>query len=502
MSIVREPGPDRRSSRSFDFDEFFPRLSHAFAVMPDDDVDAAIGSWLDQMVKVLKLDEAALHEVRRDGTVGLTHASGLQAARHEIPLGQAGVRVGTLTVSGVEARSRRHDLERRLDLVAQVFAGALARKHASQQLAEGLGFEQLITRLVAAFVGLAPEATERLITEWLGHLADYFDADEVWLIRSSRDSPAPIVHRAGRHRDRRARRTDARHHLSVPLVSEGGVWGRIAALCRRPRPWSDAEKEHLGIAGEVMMEALRRQAIEEQVRRQRADLVAVSRAAALGELTAALAHELTQPLAAIRANARATRVLAATFGSDELDEVFADVEGDVVRAAGLIVRLRDLLRRHEVAKGPLDLNGLVAEACPRLEAEVHRHGARLVLGLAPGLPDILGDALQLEQVLMNLVRNAAEAMAGRAKDPEVIVRTALDGPEHLALSVADCGPPVDAASFERMFVAFHTTKADGLGMGLAISRSIVEAHGGRLWAERRSECGMALMMAFPMANRP
>ena len=118
--------------------------------------------------------------------------------------------------------------------------------------------------------------------------------------------------------------------------------------------------------------------------------------------------------------------------------------------------------------------------------------------LSPALPQVPGDAVQLQQVLLNLVRNAAEAMAGDPSDArDVVVRSASSPPDRVVLSIEDTGPPIDNAAFDGLFTPFHTTKPEGLGMGLAISRLIVEAHGGRLWAERRPERGLAVRFVLP-----
>jgi signal transduction histidine kinase len=245
-------------------------------------------------------------------------------------------------------------------------------------------------------------------------------------------------------------------------------------------------------------------ASREQIELQRDELAHVARVGALGQLTAALAHELNQPLAAIRANAQATRrLLAAGRRPDDLDEALGDIASDAARAADLIRRLRDLLRRREMEKIPVDVNRVIQDVEPIALPEARRHEARLALRLAPDLPRVAGDAVQLQQVLLNLVRNAGEAMTSTPVERrEIVVRTSAGTEAEVTVAVEDAGPPVDPATLGAMFTPFHSTKPEGLGMGLAISRSIVEAHGGRLWAERREAGGLAVRFTLPATREP
>ncbi len=289
--------------------------------------------------------------------------------------------------------------------------------------------------------------------------------------------------------------------LSVPLMTEDRLCGTITAVSfDRPREWTVWELQQLWLVGDIMMGALARSEIEGKARRHGDELASGAQVAALGELTAALAHELNQPLTAIRMNAQTTRRLLATGCEFELGDILADIVTDATRAGELIGRLRNLLHRHELEKAQLDLNRVIEDARRMAEAETHPRGARLDFVLASDLPNIQGDGMQLQQVLLNLVRNAAEAMSESVEDPQVIVRTGTTAPEQVTVSVEDTGPPVDDATFEKMFIPFRTTKPDGLGMGLAISRSIIEAHGGRLWAERRPGTGLAVRFSLPAAR--
>jgi len=432
------------------------------------------------------------------------------------------------------------NLVKRLEQVAQVFANALARKRAWRALEERVAFERLIAELVKTLVNVPADELDAQIRSGLGSLVEHLGVERSSLARFSGDGESlTVVQWAGaagvpaptppdeypwlKEQLRRGRtiflkrvpddlpakavaerekfpRVGIRSFLSIPLMAGGRAWGFIGlGAFRQPREWTPEEMQRLRLVGEIMMEAIRRRESEEEAHRKREELTHLARVAALGELTAALAHELNQPLAAIHANVQATRrLLARGKPPDDLDEVLRDVAGDATRAGDLIRRLRDLLRRRELKKIPLDLNQIVREIESIGHVEVHRHGARLVLELTPEAPGVQGDAVQLQQVLLNLVRNAAEAVAdNQTEDREVVVRTAAAPPDQVMVSVEDAGPPIDEATFEGLFTPFHTTKPDGLGMGLAISRSIVEAHGGRLWAERRPGRGLAIRFTLP-----
>jgi signal transduction histidine kinase len=292
-------------------------------------------------------------------------------------------------------------------------------------------------------------------------------------------------------------------HLAVPLVSAGRVWGAIGATLIQHREWTDEDIRRLRLTGEIMMAHVLRHEIEAAARQQRNELIHVARLAMLSELTVTLTHELNQPLTAIRANAQATqRLLARGAHAENLDDVLSDIVADATRSADLIRRLDALLRRRHLEQSPVNVNQAVRDIQVIARMEAQRRGATLVLQLAPDLPDVTGDSVQLQQVLLNLVRNAVEAMATIEPDArQVVVATSLTAPDQITVSVRDAGPPLDDAVFSRLFTPFYTTKPDGLGMGLAISRSIVEAHGGRLWGERYAGGGLVMRFTLPAATK-
>jgi PAS domain S-box-containing protein len=216
-----------------------------------------------------------------------------------------------------------------------------------------------------------------------------------------------------------------------------------------------------------------------------AELAHVTRVTTLGELTASIAHEISQPLAAVVTNADAgLRWLSSDSPDlDEAREAIRRITRDGKRAGNVISRMRSLFKKADTAKDRLDLNEAIEEVVILTESETRRNKVALQKELAADLPPVLGDRVQLQQVLVNLILNAIEAMATVEDRPrDLVIRTQLAKEDEIEVTVRDLGIGLDPLSAERIFDAFHTTKPGGLGMGLSISRSIIESHGGRLWA--------------------
>ena len=241
--------------------------------------------------------------------------------------------------------------------------------------------------------------------------------------------------------------------------------------------------------------------IEERFRRQRQELTHALRVNTLGELSASLGHEINQPLAAILVNARAMSSLLARGGADQalLAEALADIASDAKRAGAIIDRLRALSRKEHVVEHGLDLDPLVDEVAGLLHQDFVRRGitVRRVVA-AGGLPPLSGDPIQLQQIVLNLLVNAAEALEGVERGRrEVTIMTGHPAPTLLELAVRDTGIGSEHTDLERMFERFVTTKPGGLGMGLAISRSIAEAHGGRIYAKANTDQGLTVYVELP-----
>lgn len=242
----------------------------------------------------------------------------------------------------------------------------------------------------------------------------------------------------------------------------------------------------------------------EREKAARAELAHVSRVATLGELSSVLAHELNQPLTAILANAQATRrgLASGRASGAELDEALGDIVASAGHASDLIQRLRELLRRGDDSRERLDVNETIVAVEDFASADVRRFDATLSLSLATDLPRVLGDRVQIQQVVLNLVRNAAEAMrAVPAPERAVAVTTSREDADRVVVAVRDAGPAADDSVIDRMFEPFFTTKHEGMGMGLPICQTIVEAHGGRLWATRNPDRGLTVRFTLPGARQ-
>jgi PAS domain S-box-containing protein len=231
------------------------------------------------------------------------------------------------------------------------------------------------------------------------------------------------------------------------------------------------------------------------------ELARVTRVTTLGELTASIAHEVNQPLAAVVANAEAC-LRWLDRGTPDLNAVRRSVEwviDDGNRASEVIRRVRSLANKSDIDKVPLDVNDLVSEVIALVQRELISHRVTLRTELAPALPIILGDRVQLQQVIINLVINGAEAMQSVTDRPrELVIRSCQDETRQVLVGVTDCGVGISAENADRLFNPFFTTKSGGMGMGLSICRSIMEAHGGRLWATANLPHGAAFQFTLPV----
>jgi C4-dicarboxylate-specific signal transduction histidine kinase len=258
----------------------------------------------------------------------------------------------------------------------------------------------------------------------------------------------------------------------------------------------DGQLEYIAAVQDVTQRRLS----EEALAKARSELARVARITSLGALTASIAHEVNQPLSGIITNASTClRMLAADPPNfDGARETARRTIRDGNRASEIITRLRALFVKKDTATETVDLNEATREVIALLRSELQRSQVILRAELRDDLPHVTGDRVQLQQVILNLLRNASDAMGAIDDRPrQLIIRTVLDEDDRVRLTVQDAGVGFDVQAVDRIFEAFYTTKNDGMGIGLSVSRSIIESHHGRLWAEPNDGPGATFSFSIP-----
>jgi PAS domain S-box-containing protein len=250
--------------------------------------------------------------------------------------------------------------------------------------------------------------------------------------------------------------------------------------------------------GSQIGQFIERKRAEDALHHAQTGLAHVARVATLGELTASIAHEINQPLAAVVNNAGACLRWLAAQNLEEARQSAARVIADGHRAGEIIGRIRALAKKAPPRKDWVDINDTILEVIALARSEVQRSGVALKTQLSDDVPHILGDRIQLQQVMLNLIINAIEAMSGVRESPrELLVGSGKNEQQDVLVSVRDSGLGLDPKTVDHLFDAFYTTKPQGMGMGLAISRSIIESHGGRLWATANDNGGATFQFSLP-----
>jgi PAS domain S-box-containing protein len=292
---------------------------------------------------------------------------------------------------------------------------------------------------------------------------------------------------------------------STPILSsDGRVLGTFAIYYREPRSPTPQDHNVIEQITHLASIAVEREQAEEALHKAQAELAHVTRVTTLGELTASIAHEVNQPLSAIVTNGGAClRWLAAESPNlDEAREAARRIIRDAQRAGHVITRIRAMLQKTDTQKARLDINDAIRDIVALAQGEVSRNRVTLRMELAADLPPVLGDRVQLQQVILNLLMNGVEAMAVVNDRPrELCIQSRSHESDKVLIAVQDCGIGLDRENLGKIFDAFYTTKSQGMGMGLAISRSIVENHGGRLWATANKGAGVTFQFTLPKYDR-
>ena len=412
-----------------------------------------------------------------------------------------------------------------------------ARQRAERALGERLRLEQLVTHLAMTFGHLSTVELDLEVQRGLRAVVDFLEVDRGSLIEFSRaggvarcwaiedwmgveDFPwlAARLQRGefvtvsrledlpdDAPRDRQSYLTyRVKPQVGLPLEAGGRVVGGLVfSTIGDERATSDDLKRQLHLVGEVFANLLARKVAEVELQKLREDLGHVNRVATIGELTTSLAHELNQPLTAILSCAQAAQRMIAVDHVDrgEFREILTEIVEDGRRAAAVIDRLRALLKKGDPEITILDLNETVAEVARLIRSDALVRDISIRLELDPTLSPVRGDRVQLQQVLLNLALNGMDAMQElRTGERALVFRTARDRPGAIRVAVRDFGVGIGGRDVEHMFQAFSTTKARGMGIGLTIARSIIEAHGGELEAENNPDGGATFSFTLPVSE--
>jgi signal transduction histidine kinase len=301
-------------------------------------------------------------------------------------------------------------------------------------------------------------------------------------------------------------RVGMKSHVMIPLKVVGAIVGAIGfASFRGSQAWPDELIQRLRLVGEIFTNALARkrgeQALkkaEEQARELRDELAHATRLELVDHLTASIAHEVNQPLCAISSNAQTALELLRMGEIEEAKLALQDIWGDAKRGSEMIGRLRSMVKKDVSSRVPVGVASVIDEITPLLHREATALNVLLTIELNAADVIVECDRVQIQQVVLNLVLNAFDAVTlGSAGPLEVKIRVDMDEIESVHISVQDSGTGLSAQDCDRVFAPFFTTKAKGLGMGLAISRSIVQSHGGVIWATPGAEVGSTFHFRLP-----
>jgi C4-dicarboxylate-specific signal transduction histidine kinase len=297
-----------------------------------------------------------------------------------------------------------------------------------------------------------------------------------------------------------AERRFFRTGLVVPLLKDNEIVGIITLGRKQVQPFTDKQISlfrDFAAPATIALESTRR---ERQYREMQSELAHTNRVATMGQLTASIAHEIKQPIAAARTNAAAALRFLDKSPPDvaEVREALTCIVNDTDRASDVVDRIGSLIKKAPPRKEVVDLNAAILEVTALTHSEAVATGVTVGTQLAGELPRIQCDRVQLQQVMLNLIVNAIQSMSGvEDGNRELHISTVSIEPEGVCIAVRDTGHGLRPESLPRLFEPFYTTKPDGMGMGLSICRSMIEAHGGRLWATRCEPRGALFQFTIP-----
>ncbi len=414
--------------------------------------------------------------------------------------------VGILGLGTTQAeRDWPEVLVERLQLVAQIFASALARKRAEATLRAsearlsagtelaGLGYYEVNYDERTCFL----DARFRDICGVPSDLNQSLDPVEFWLKNVHPDDREGLLAKRQKLHEGMVGRISTEYRYLHPV--EGQKW--IHHLARIAGPSANGGGVRtFGVVRDITSQ----KGAEMEVQQLRVELAHADRVTVLGQLVSALAHELSQPLGAILRNAEAAEILLqnATPDLEELRAIVTDILRDDQRAGQVIDRLRSLLKRRSLDLQSVELPAVIGEVLSLVRADAAARQVKLVYAAGSGLPLVQGDRIHLQQVLLNLFLNAMDALTGGASNqPYVHVTAHLAKSGDVEVRVSDNGPGIPDDLLARLFDPFFTTKTNGMGMGLAVSKTIIEAHHGKIWAENRPEGGACFSFTLPVGER-
>ena len=386
-------------------------------------------------------------------------------------------------------------------LISRLLLERRRRLLAQRAVEEQTQYEQLLANLTADAVRVAPERTPQPLADALARIGRYAGANEAVLVvnhtlhrRAARwywsdagaDSAITLAAPSG-------------PRLEIPLVADNTHFGGLELYRTNGRPWGSEVAGRLVAAAGVIASALAREQAVRALEQSRSQIAHMGRVATMGELAAAVSHELRQPLTAIRSNAEAGARLIMMDPPDlnETLSIFQDIITNNQRAAEVIDHIGMLVRKQEPVTTDVDLNAVCQHTAHLLELDVRLRGARLKLTLDPQLPRVIGDPVQLQQVVINLAINALDATASLPRDHEIVLGTAASNGV-VEVFVRDGGPGLSPDLLQQIFEPFYSTKPQGLGMGLAIVRAIVERHEGSVGAENIEGGGASFRVRLPI----